>query len=100
MAPEGRLPRRPIFLFVPKPNDSWDGSEAVPPIKANIGENALAKRMAELPDLQKKVLAMYYYENMQLSQIAAVFGLGESRICQIRGEAVEVLRKYFTRLLA
>jgi RNA polymerase sigma factor for flagellar operon FliA len=60
----------------------------------------LAKRMAQLPDLQKKVLAMYSYENMQLSQIAAVFGLTESRICQIRGGAVEVLRKYLTRLLA
>ena len=60
----------------------------------------LAKRMAQLPDLQKKVLAMYYYENMQLSQIAAIFRLTEGRICQIRREAVEVLRKYITKLLA
>jgi len=37
---------------------------------------------------------------MQLSEIATVFGLTESRICQIRGEAVEVLRKYFAKLLA
>ena len=59
----------------------------------------LAERMAQLPDLQKKVLAMYYYENMQLAQIAEVFGLTESRICQIRGQAVEGLRKYLTRLL-
>jgi RNA polymerase sigma factor FliA len=60
----------------------------------------LAKRMAQLPELQRKVLAMYYYENMQLAEIAAIFGLTESRICQIRGEAVEVLRKYLTKLLA
>jgi RNA polymerase sigma factor for flagellar operon FliA len=60
----------------------------------------LVERMAQLPELQKKVLAMYYYENMQLSEIAALFGLTESRICQIRGEAVAVLRKYLTRLLA
>jgi RNA polymerase sigma factor for flagellar operon FliA len=60
----------------------------------------LAERMAQLPELQKKVLAMYYYENMQLSQIAAVFGLTEGRICQIRKEAVEALRKYLTKLLA
>jgi len=60
----------------------------------------LAARMAQLPDLQKKVLAMYYYENMQLAEIAEIFGLTESRICQIRGEAVEVLRKYITKLLA
>jgi DNA-directed RNA polymerase specialized sigma subunit len=37
---------------------------------------------------------------MQLSQIAAVFRLTEGRISQIRREAVEVLRKYLTKLLA
>jgi RNA polymerase sigma factor for flagellar operon FliA len=60
----------------------------------------LVKRMAQLPELQKKVLAMYYYENMRLSEIAAFFGLTESRVCQIRGQAVAVLRRYLTRLLA
>jgi RNA polymerase sigma factor FliA len=56
--------------------------------------------MAQLPELQKKVLAMYYYENMQLSEIAAIFGVTESRICQIRGQAVALLRDYLTKLLA
>ena len=60
----------------------------------------LVERMARLPELQKKVLAMYYYENMQLSEIAALFGVTESRICQIRSQAVALLRKYLTRLLA
>jgi RNA polymerase sigma factor for flagellar operon FliA len=60
----------------------------------------LAQRMTQLPQLQKKVLAMYYYENMQLAEIAEVFGLTESRICQIRGQAVQTLRKYFTKLLS
>lgn len=60
----------------------------------------LVERMAQLPGLQRKVLAMYYYDNMQLMEIAAVFGLTKSRICQIRGQAIAVLRKYLTRLLA
>jgi RNA polymerase sigma factor for flagellar operon FliA len=60
----------------------------------------LVERMAQLPELQKKILAMYYYENMRLSEIAAAFGITESRISQIRGEAVAVLRKYLTKLLA
>jgi RNA polymerase sigma factor for flagellar operon FliA len=60
----------------------------------------LVERMAQLPEMQKKVLAMYYYENMQLSEIAALFGVTESRICQIRGQAVATLRKYVTKLLA
>ena len=60
----------------------------------------LVERMAQLPELQRKVLAMYYHENMQLSKIAAVFGVTESRIYQIREQAVGVLYKYFAKLLA
>ena len=63
-------------------------------------QRLLAERMAQLPELQKKVLAMYYYENMQLSEIAAIFGVTESRICQIRGHAVILLRDYLTKVLA
>jgi RNA polymerase sigma factor FliA len=62
-------------------------------------QRLFAERMAQLPELQKKVLAMYYYENMQLSEIAAIFGVTESRICQIRGQAVALLRDYLTKLL-
>ena len=58
----------------------------------------LVERIAQLPNMQKKVLAMYYYENMQLSDIAAIFGVTESRISQIRWQAVAVLRKYLTKL--
>ena len=60
----------------------------------------LAERMAQLPELQKKVLAMYYHENMQLFKIAAIFGVTESRICQILSQAVAPLRDYLTKLLA
>jgi RNA polymerase sigma factor (sigma-70 family) len=60
----------------------------------------LAERMARLPEPQKKVLAMYYYENMQLFKIAAIFGVTESRLCQILGQAVTPLRDYLTKLLA
>jgi len=57
----------------------------------------LAQRIAQLPELQKKVLAMYYYENMQLSKIAAISGTTESQIRQIRAQAVAVLCEYFTK---
>jgi RNA polymerase sigma factor FliA len=60
----------------------------------------LAQRMAELPDMPKKVLAMYYYENMRLSEIAACFGLTESRICQIHTQTIRLLRNYLTKWLA
>jgi RNA polymerase sigma factor FliA len=60
----------------------------------------LAERMAQLPDVQKKVLALSYYEEMKLSDIAVLFKVTESRICQIRSEAVNTLRAYLTSVLA
>lgn len=52
----------------------------------------VAQKIQELPDIQRRVLAMYYHENMRLAEIAAVFNLTESRICQIHSRAILVLR--------
>src|SRR5580704_11515355 len=60
----------------------------------------LTQRMAELPDTPKKVLAMYYHENMRLSEIAACFSVSESRICQIHKQTIGLLRNYLDRYLA
>jgi DNA-directed RNA polymerase specialized sigma subunit len=53
----------------------------------------LERRIARLPNMTKKILAMYYFENAPLSQIAACFGLTESEITGIRAETVDALRK-------
>lgn len=52
----------------------------------------VAQRISELPDIPKKILAMYYFEKMRLAEIAQVFDLSESRICQIHGETISALR--------
>lgn len=54
--------------------------------------------MMKMPELQKKVLAMYYFQNMRLSEIAAVFNLTEGRISQIHTQAVLSLRNFVKRL--
>ena len=58
----------------------------------------LSQRIAELPDIPKKILAMYYFENMRLAEIATVFGLTESRICQIHAQTILGLRAYLQRV--
>jgi RNA polymerase sigma factor FliA len=58
----------------------------------------LTQRIAELPDIPKKILAMYYFENMRLAEIAAVFGLTESRICQIHAQTILGLRGWLQRM--
>jgi RNA polymerase sigma factor for flagellar operon FliA len=54
-------------------------------------------RLKELPEMQRKVLALYYIEDMHLREIAEVFGLTESRICQIHAQAVIALRAFVQR---
>jgi len=58
----------------------------------------VAQRIEELPDIQKKILAMYYFENMRLAEIATVYNLTESRICQIHAQTVLGLRSYIQRV--
>jgi RNA polymerase sigma factor FliA len=58
----------------------------------------LTQRIAELPEIPRKVLAMYYFENLRLAEIAAVFGLTESRICQIHAQCIAGLRVFLQRM--
>ena len=51
----------------------------------------LERLIGKLPPVQKKVLAMYYFENLPLSDIAARFGLSKIEICQILVETSATL---------
>jgi RNA polymerase sigma factor FliA len=57
-------------------------------------------RLKDLPDVQRKVLALYYGEDMHLREIAEAFGLTESRICQIHSQAILSIRAYVQRFEA
>jgi RNA polymerase sigma factor for flagellar operon FliA len=50
------------------------------------------ERLHQLPDMQRKVLALYYLEDLRLREIAEVFGVTESRICQIHSKAILALK--------
>ncbi|HEY5553140.1 MAG TPA: FliA/WhiG family RNA polymerase sigma factor [Opitutaceae bacterium] len=52
----------------------------------------LAERIKKLPEKQRKVIALYYHEGLRFAEIAEAFGVSESRICQIHGQAVKTLR--------
>ena len=60
-------------------------------------KRVILERLKELPEMQRKVLAFYYAEDMHLREIAEVFGLTESRICQIHSQAILSVRAYLKR---
>ena len=57
----------------------------------------LAQRLAQLPPISKKIMALYYYENMQLTELAACFGFTEDKIRQILFHTLDLLRTFVFR---
>ena len=51
------------------------------------------------PEKQKLVLSLYYYEDMNMKEIAEVLGITEARISQIHSQAVLSLRTYLKKKL-
>lgn len=52
----------------------------------------LAGAINRLPEREKIVVTLYYYEGLTLAQIGQVLGVTESRICQMHTKAVLALR--------
>jgi RNA polymerase sigma factor for flagellar operon FliA len=48
----------------------------------------LADAIARLPEREKLVVALYYYENLTLREIGEVLGVTESRVSQLHTKAV------------
>jgi len=57
----------------------------------------IAERLEKLPPKQRQVLALYYFEDLRLREIAEVFGVSESRICQIHTKAILAIRAALKR---
>jgi RNA polymerase sigma factor for flagellar operon FliA len=57
----------------------------------------IATRLKQLPEMQRKVLALYYFEDMRLREIAEAFGLTESRICQIHAQAIQAIKTFLLK---
>ena len=59
-------------------------------------KDRMADAIARLPEREKLVVALYYYENLTLREIGEVLGVTESRISQLHTKAVLRLRGRLT----
>jgi len=53
---------------------------------------ALVEAIKHLPEREQYVMSMYYEEDMNLKEIAAVLGVTESRVCQLHSQSIARLR--------
>jgi RNA polymerase sigma factor for flagellar operon FliA len=55
---------------------------------ASVTNDELAEAIAELPEQEKLLVTLYYYEELTLREIAEVLGITESRASQLHTSAV------------
>lgn len=55
-------------------------------------KHLLADAINRMPDRERLVLTLYYYEALTLAEIGTVLGVTESRVCQIHTKAILQLR--------
>ncbi len=53
---------------------------------------ALVAAIDTLPERERHIMGMYYEQDMNLKEIAAVLGITESRVCQLHSQSIARLR--------
>ena len=96
------------------PESPWDGREGdLCDSLANAPEDTpffrcmrsemkelLARAVADLPEKERQVLALYYFEELTMKEVGAVLGIGESRVSQIHSLALVRLRVRLDELMS
>ena len=54
--------------------------------------SSLVEAIKNLPEREQFIMGMYYEQDMNLKEIAAVLGVTESRICQLHSQSIARLR--------
>jgi RNA polymerase sigma factor for flagellar operon FliA len=68
-------------------------------LKARELRQAIAECIASLPEKERLVISLYYFEDLNMKEIGNVLGITESRVCQIHTKAVCRLRSKLNNAL-
>ncbi|MFQ5572226.1 MAG: sigma-70 family RNA polymerase sigma factor, partial [Rhodothermales bacterium] len=86
--------QQPVLETVPN-----DGAmEAFDQIDKDSMYDFVESLVSRLPERERNILALYYYENLTLREIGQILSLTEARISQILGKTLLVLRNQLERV--
>ncbi len=69
-------------------------------LNLKVVKDVVAKAIEELPERQRLVLSLYYFEDLNLKEIGQVLNVTESRVSQLHAQAVIRLRSKLTATIA
>jgi RNA polymerase sigma factor for flagellar operon FliA len=84
---------RDLLQFVSDTEQDWPSNLLE---RAEL-EKLLASAISKMPEVERNVLALYYYQELTLREIATVLQLHESRVSQLKSQAILRLRTYMER---
>lgn len=87
-AQAGEEEGRDLLQFIPDRETDWP-SEL---FERSQLERLLTEAIEKLPRVERTVLALYYHEELTLREIATILDLHESRVSQLKSQAVLRLR--------
>jgi len=61
-------------------------------VEKNEIRKTIASEIQNLPEKEKQVLILYYYEDLTLKEIGAVLEVTESRVSQLHTKAIRHIR--------
>jgi RNA polymerase sigma factor for flagellar operon FliA len=68
-------------------------------LKLTEMKQVIALTIQALPEKERLVISLYYYEDLNMKEIGGILGITESRVCQIHTKAVLRLRAKLKSLL-
>lgn len=91
----GQSDRRSLLDSIENPSSKNPFAQ----LKSKGVRELLMKHIDELPEKQKLVLSLYYYEDLNLKEIGRILDVTESRVSQLHTQAVLRLRSKIKNLL-
>ena len=85
-----------------RPGGEWlagtTGEEVDDALTLEQESTLLRDALLELPEQERTVLSLYYFEELKLNDIARILEVSESRVSQIRSKAIQRLRRRLSKM--
>ena len=84
---------RDLLKYISDDEESWPSRLLE---RAEL-ERLLAEAIEKMPQVEKTVLSLYYHEELTLREISKIVTLHESRVSQLKSQAILRLRSYIEK---
>ncbi len=69
-----------------------EGKDPMTIVKFNELKRKIAEAVETLPEKEKLIISLYYYEELTLKEIGKVLNITESRVCQLHSQTIHRLK--------